>query len=63
MTRSLRKIEALARSWGRTALAGSALLALIVTQPAANAIQPGNVAEALGEARHYDRRIELTRGF
>ena len=35
MTKSLRRIGALARSWGRTALAAGALLALTLTQPVA----------------------------
>ena len=63
MTKFLRRIGALARPWGRTALAGAALLALTFTQPVANAIQSGNADAVLGEARNYDRRIEHNRGF
>ena len=63
MTKSLRRIGALARPWGRAALAAGALLALTLTQPAAVAIQPGNVDAVLSEARNYDRRLDLNAGF
>ena len=62
MTQSLPRIGALARTWGRLALAAGALLALTLTQPAAVAIQPGNVDTVLNEARNYDRRLELNAG-
>ena len=62
MTQSLRRIGALARTWGRLALAAGALLALTLTQPAAVAIQPGNVDAVLNEARNYDRRLDLDAG-
>ena len=62
MMKSLHRIEVLARTWGRTALAAVALLALILTQTIAVAIQPGNVDSVLNEARNYDRRLDLNRG-
>ncbi|MET0553481.1 MAG: M36 family metallopeptidase [Vicinamibacteria bacterium] len=42
--------------------AGAALLAMRPGQTDVNALPSGN-AESLGEARNYDRRIELNRGF
>jgi len=43
-------------------LAAGALLALTLTQPAAVAIQPGNVDSVLNEGRNYDRRLDLDAG-
>ena len=53
MTKSLRRIEVLARSWGRAALAAGALLALTLTQTIAVAIQPGNVDTVLNQNNTY----------
>ena len=61
MTKSLLEFKALSRAWGRTALAGGALLALGLTQPGVNAIQPGDAESILSEPRNYDRRLSLAR--
>ena len=57
-----RSLSPLARRVLLAASAGVALLAMRPAQNDVNALPSGN-AESLGEARHYDRRIEYNRGF